>query len=88
MNPLHWASEGGHLASVQLLLDRKSFDVNLGTRLPYSRGDFLANKGVVPLMLASRGGYCSIVELLLSHQAEVDKMDNDGQVFKLILKHI
>lgn len=78
MTPLHWASEGGHLDCVQLLLAQGSSDVNAGTRQQYSRGDFLAAKGTTPLMLASREGFKSIVELLLSEGAEVDRTDRDG----------
>jgi ankyrin repeat protein len=63
---LMWASNGGHIDIVKLLLDRGS-DPNLKDE--YSSA---------ALIEASRFGFTEIVKLLLDHRADPNIRDNDG----------
>ncbi len=68
---LHWIVRGEsneYLREVKLLLSHEKIDVNL-------RGD----KGRAPLHLAVRNGNIEESELLLSHGADVNQLDDEGE---------
>jgi len=65
--PLSWASENGHEAVVQLLLDK-------GAEI-----DAKDNEGGTPLLWAAKGGHKDVVQLLLDKGAEIDAKDNEGR---------
>ena len=85
------ASERGHTATVQLLL-------NSCARV--ARFDMQIDSGQSALMAASQNGHTEVAKLLLDHHAQVDMHDNDGwsaliwashnghtEVVKLLLDH-
>jgi ankyrin repeat protein len=63
--PLHYAAEGGHLSTVQLLLNRRA-QVNARNA-----------EGITPLMLAAMGGHLAIVRLLIARRASLNTMDSN-----------
>ncbi|KAL2001346.1 hypothetical protein VTN02DRAFT_1863 [Thermoascus thermophilus] len=65
-DPLHLASQGGHLKVVEMLLAD-------GADVHATRGD-----GTTALQLAASGGHDAIVDLLLEHRADLEAKDNDG----------
>lgn len=65
-SPLHWASAGGHLRSVRLLLQR-------GAEV-----DAVDRRGRTALHEASLGGHGDVLRLLLMHGAAAGRRDADG----------
>lgn len=61
--PLHWASCGGHISTVLLLL---SFGADVSISNNYGR---------TPLSLAAMGGRVAVTRLLLQEGAEIDRCD-------------
>ena len=74
MTALHWASERGHEAIVEILI-AASADVEARTRIG----------AYTPLHLASREGHTSIVELLLEAGGKVDAVTTSSGVTPLHL---
>ncbi|RPB06611.1 ankyrin, partial [Morchella conica CCBAS932] len=60
---LHWASEGGHKAVVDVLLSH-SADINVKDRW-----------GMTAIYYASEAGHRAVVEVLLSHGADIGAKD-------------
>ncbi|KAJ3006637.1 Osteoclast-stimulating factor 1 [Thoreauomyces humboldtii] len=75
-SPLHWASRGGHLQVVQLLLGR-SPAINSQNKL-----------GDTPLHLAAWGGHTAVLTALLAHQPAPDTKlkNNDGKTAQQLAK--
>ena len=77
MNPLHWASEAGHLDCIKLLVTA-GLDVNERTRdLVYTPRSVIV-AGTTALILAARGGNQDIVSFLIENGASIDVVDEDG----------
>jgi len=66
--PLHWASHGGHLDCLELLLDQPRVEVNVQNKL-----------GDTPLHSAAWRGHSQAVQLLLDKGANVSVRNNDNK---------
>jgi len=65
---LHWVCAGGHEEIVEYLLNE--------IKVPVDEPD---DSGWTPLIIACSAGYVNIVHLLLSHNADVNKLTTNGQ---------
>ena len=74
---LHWAASSGSVDCVQFLLDH-GHNVDKETSRSYNGHDYIFNKGLTPLMVASIHGHRDVIVLLLEHGAEVNKYDGEG----------
>lgn len=71
--PLYWASKGGHLSTVKLLVESgANIDVPEGTSI---------FGGETPLMIAARYGFADIVDYLVKKGADQNKTNNEGIYF-------
>jgi len=71
---LHWASSSGHAGAVVKLLDARA---NQESRTLASFGN--QHAGFTPLMVATKEGHASVVELLLAHGTSLNALDDSGR---------
>ena len=67
--PLHWASEGGFIECIELLLKHLAPNLEMSADA----------EGMTPFLLASSKGHTDIVELFLGKGAHVDEGNNAGR---------
>ena len=77
MSALHWAAEGGHYNCVKTLLKYGS-DPNNVTKDYHTSSYFYVSSDASPLMLACKGGYSMVSELLIKYGAKLDLRDSEG----------
>merc|ERR1711963_1192748 len=70
LTALHRAARDGDLEAAENLIIQRHADVNAKTNNFFE---------MTPLHLAARYGHKDVVQLLLSHSAEVDAKDDDGK---------
>ncbi|ELU06725.1 hypothetical protein CAPTEDRAFT_21658 [Capitella teleta] len=66
--PLHWATHGGHIECVKMLLAQPRCEINVQNKL-----------GDTPLHHASWKGHSAVVEMLLDQGALTDLKNNEGK---------